>query len=270
MIKQEVLNACRRLLAPVVRLLLRSGVTWAEFAELGKEVFVDVARRDYGLQGRPTNAARVALMTGLSRREVARVRDVLVGEAAPDAAPSDRISHVLTSWHIDPEFSAGDGSPAALPEVGAQGSFEALLRRYAGDTPHGALKKEMLQLGLVAREDDRLRVAARSYVRSSGDPAMIRQAGTSLHDHAATVVHNCDAHKTTAARFDRMATCVAFPASRIDEFQTLVADRGQAFLEEIDAWLAARQIATTAAPDDRVVRTGVGIFLIYDDSRGTE
>lgn len=270
MIKQEVLSACRRLLAPIVRLLLRSGVTWSEFAELGKEVYVDVARRDYGLQGRPTNAARVALMTGLSRREVARVRNVLIGEAAPETAPSDRISHVLTSWHLDPEFSAGDGSPAALAEFGEQGSFEALLKRYAGDTPHGALKKEMLQLGLVVREEDRLRVAARSYVRSSGDPAMIRQAGITLRDHAATVVHNCDAHRTTPARFDRMATCVSFPASRIEEFQRLIADRGQAFLEEIDAWLSARQIAPASAPDDRIVRTGVGIFLIYDDSRGTE
>ena len=45
MIKRHVLAACRHLLAPVVRLLLRSGVTWGEFADLSKEVFVDVARR---------------------------------------------------------------------------------------------------------------------------------------------------------------------------------------------------------------------------------
>jgi hypothetical protein len=52
-------------------------VTWAELADLSKEVFVDVAGCDYGLQGRPTNASRVAMITGLSRREVARLRNIL-------------------------------------------------------------------------------------------------------------------------------------------------------------------------------------------------
>ncbi len=58
----------RPLMAPIVRVMLRSGVSWGEFAELLKEVFVDVARRDHGRQGRPTNTARVAMITGLSRR----------------------------------------------------------------------------------------------------------------------------------------------------------------------------------------------------------
>ena len=80
MLKDPILNACRHALRPIVRVLLRNGVTWSEFADLGKELFVDVARSDYGIQGRPTNTARVALMTGLSRREVTRVKGALAGE----------------------------------------------------------------------------------------------------------------------------------------------------------------------------------------------
>ena len=46
-------------------------------------VYVDVAGRDYGLQGRPTNASRVAMITGLSRREVSRVRKTLATRDEP-------------------------------------------------------------------------------------------------------------------------------------------------------------------------------------------
>ena len=77
--QQPIKNACHHLLRPVVRMLLRSGITWKDFAELSKGVFVEVAREDYGLRGRPTNSSRVALLTGLSRREVARVRDLADG-----------------------------------------------------------------------------------------------------------------------------------------------------------------------------------------------
>ena len=61
-------------LAPLARTLLRCGVSYTEFAELSKRAFVDAASKDYGVRNRPTNIARVAVMTGLTRKEVSRIR----------------------------------------------------------------------------------------------------------------------------------------------------------------------------------------------------
>jgi hypothetical protein len=58
-------------MTPLVRILLKNGVSFAEFAELLKNVFVDVAERDLGMPGRRPSQARVAILTGLSRKEVA-------------------------------------------------------------------------------------------------------------------------------------------------------------------------------------------------------
>jgi hypothetical protein len=58
---------------PVVRFLLKHGVIWDEFGEMPKAAYVTVARDDHGIQGRPTNNSRVAMLTGLSRREVAGI-----------------------------------------------------------------------------------------------------------------------------------------------------------------------------------------------------
>jgi hypothetical protein len=271
--KSALLRSCRHLLAPVVRMLLRGGVTWAEFADMGKEVYVDMARRDYGLQGRPTNSARVAMLTGLSRREVGRVKDILEGEAPREPAPLDRLSQVLTGWHRDPEFLASGGEPLDLEADGEKNSLAALLRRYAGDMPHGAVVKELESLGLVARHNGRFRVTARSYVRSAGDPDRIRQAGIALHDHAETIAHNVNADRADAARFERMATSAALPAQHVSAFNDFVAERGQALLEEIDDWLDLRSRKDVEVSDGAAIdtlRCGIGVYLIQNEAKGVD
>jgi hypothetical protein len=266
MAKTPVLDAFRLLLRPLVRVLLRSGVTWEEFAGISKAVFVEVARADYGLQGRPTNTARVALMTGLSRREVARVKALLERrEPRVEAVPSNRISQILTAWHVDPEFLARDGTPAVLPAGGDEPSLAKLLKRYAGDMPHGAVRKELEQLGLVEATAAGFRVTSRDYIRSAADPDLMRQACVALHDHGTTIAHNVDTNRSESARFERMATNKALPRRHVRAFREFLAAEGQAFLERIDAWLSAHAPAGKKEPPDQTVRTGVGVYLIHDD-----
>jgi len=265
MVQQHVLDACRHLLMPIARLLIRSGIGWAEFASVAKQVLVDVARQDHGLQGRPTNTARVALMTGLSRREVTRVRQLLNGTCRTVSPPSSRISQVLTGWHSDPDFQTADGKPAELPVEGDRVSLTALLNRYGGDTPHGALLKELKSLGLIVPGNTGFHVTAREYIRSVSDPDLLRQAGIALHDHAATIVHNVQAERKGPARFERMATREHLHPDDARAFRKLLNDRAQAFLEEMDEWLARRSVLGRSNPDRKPTRAGVGVYLIHDE-----
>jgi hypothetical protein len=255
-----------------VRVLLRNGVTWREFAEIGKELFVEVARSDYGIQGRPTNTARVALMTGLSRRDVMRVKAALTGEQPRIEPAPNRISQILTAWHLDADFLGADGKPAALPQSGDGASLATLLKRYAGDMPHGAVLKELEQLGLVEAVATGYRVTSRNYIRSAADPDLMRLAGVALHDHAATIAHNVDANRTEPARFERMATTPALPRRRVAAFRAFLEIEAQAFLERIDAWLADNsrvdsKSATRRSAEERTVRAGVGVFVIQDEEK---
>jgi hypothetical protein len=260
------LAALRHLLTPLVRWLLRSGVTWAEFAELGKEVFVDVARSDYGIQGRPTNSSRVALLTGLSRREVTRVRDVLVGERPAAALAASRISQVLSGWHLDPEFVGPTGQPKVLPGNGPTASLEALLQRYAGDLPHRAFIKELVARQLVEKVGrDSFRVLERDYTRAPEDPDIVRQLGVALHDHGATLAHNLDTEREDEARFEAMATTVRLAPRHARAFAELVAKRGQELLEEMDAWLISHEVKES--DDSAGLRMGIGVYLIKDSNR---
>jgi hypothetical protein len=266
-IRNQILSAVRHVLRPLVRMLLRNGVTWHEFVEMGKEVFVQVAREDYGIQGRPTNTARVALITGLGRREVTRLKDVLLGERAREEAAPSRISQILTAWHLDAQFADNEGKPATLPATGDGPSMTTLLRLHAGDSPHGAIIKELEELKLVQRTAEGFRVLAREYIRSPTDPDMVHQACTAMHDHAATIAYNVDAKRSGPPRFERMATHLSLPRRHQRAFETYLQSEGQEFLERVDGWLTSHAARggdeeATSGRAERNLRIGVGMYLI--------
>ena len=267
-IKEKVLAAARFFMAPIVRVMLRSGVTWGEFAELLKQVFVEVARRDHGRQGRPTNTARVAIITGLSRREVTRVRDVLLGETEAQPSVGSRISQILTGWYTDPDFSDGSGNPIELAKDSDTRSLKALLKRFGGDLPHGAIIKELLELGLITKlPNGTYRANSRIYARTQLDPDIVRQMGVALHDHASTLAHNVDRDRTAAAKFERIAAVDNLAPKYVKNFTVLLEERGQAFLEEMDHWLSRHVTTGSETTNSGGVRTGVGLYLIQTDTR---
>ena len=252
---------------PVARFLLNNGVTWDEFSEISKDTYVEVTREEYGIQGRPTNNARVAVITGLSRREVARVRDrLLEGEDSPSQRKGNRISQILTAWHVDEEFVDDQGRPKDLPATGRSGSLSSLLKRYAGDLPHGAIKKELLQLGLVEETGSGyLKVLKRDYIYTTLDPDIVRQMSVALHDHASTLEHNLNDSRKTPERFERLADNAHVSVRSAKTFMKLVEDRGMDFLKEMDAWLSAHEVDATKNPSSSEVRLGVGVYLIHDE-----
>lgn len=259
--KETVKQSCRHFLRPIVRFLLRQGVLWQEFAELAKETYVEIARAEYGIDGRPTNNSRVAMLTGLSRREVARVRDILL-EIVPqeEERTGNRMARILTGWYTDPEFVGSDGTPKNLSPV----RFEILLKCYAGDLPHTAVKKEMLKHGLIEElNGGKLRVLHRDYVYSSLDPEIIRQMGIALHDHATTLDHNLDEERRGKPRFERLADNTRIPVDTVQAFEAFIESRGMEFLQEVDTWLSDHQ---SADQDATTVRLGAGAYMIHTDN----
>lgn len=260
------LGACHHLLRPVIRILLRGGVGWREFAECAKRVFVEVAREDYGIKGRPTNLTRVAMMTGLSRREVGAIRKELEGpaDAAIPTPPASRISRVLSGWFQNWEFLDASGHPLELVPRGPAPSFSALLKRYAGDIPASALEKEMKAIKVVEEtEYGKFRVLSRHYLRSGLDPDIVRQMGVALHDHAHTLAHNLDTQRGGPPRFEGVTSNDRMPASTSGRLSALAEMKGQRLLEEIDDWLTTHELAGEANgdSDQEPHRMGVGVYF---------
>jgi len=63
-------NAILKLLRPLVRILLRNGISYHVFSDLVRWVYVDVAFKSFDIPGRKQTSSRVSVITGLSRKEV--------------------------------------------------------------------------------------------------------------------------------------------------------------------------------------------------------
>jgi hypothetical protein len=262
--KALVTASCRALLQPIARLLLKSGVTWKEFAELSRQTFVEVATREFGLRGRPTNVSRVALLTGLVRREVRRQQQAANAEPQSITGYMSKASRVLSGWHQDSEFLDGEGGPRVLPLEGEGATFAELVRRYGGgDIPAGALLKELQLARSIERlADGTVRALTRVYLPRRMDAGQIRLWGSVLQDVGATLEHNLTRDVKTAPRFERRALSVRVDQRALPAFKQFLEQEGQAFLERVDDWLTAHQVREDA--DDEAVRLGAGVYHIED------
>ena len=263
----QVLAAARQWLRPLVHVLIRSGVTWKDFAELARASYVDVATQQFGKRGRPTNVSRTAVLTGLTRREVRKQRARLAASSAAWAGHVTKGSLVLSAWHQDPEFLDASGQPAPLPMEGEGVSFTVLLRRCgAGDVRPSTLLKELLAAQAVRQlPDGRLEPLKRSYIPQSMDEQLVLLWGKRMTDLARTSGHNLTCSPNAEARFERAAVNDHVKASALPEFREFLEREGQTFLERVDAWLTEHQARNEGPGNTRAaIRLGAGLYHIGD------
>jgi hypothetical protein len=260
-LRRRTLDFLGAVLEPVIRFVLRAGVTWKEFSDLSKAKFVEVATADFGIRGRPTNVSRVAILTGLDRRDVRKLR-----KAAPEAPTKGyqtKASQILSAWHHDPDFLDVDGKPAVLAVDGHGATFTELMRRYAPALPAVAMIKELKTANSIEELGDRrLRALTKTYVPRGVSVERLRLWSSVLSDIANTIEHNFSRNEATPARFERRALSLRVDRKALPEFRELLEAAGQALLERIDDWLAAHQAAD--GDNEDAIRLGVGVYHIED------
>lgn len=187
-----VLQRALRLLAPLVRLLLRHGVDHTRLASALKRVFIDEARRELHRRGQKPTHTAVSLLTGLQRKDVRRLveapADVPVGKAAVPSLPMQ----VLARWTTDPRFTDEEGSPRVLPlrSPGAAPTFEALAREVSKDVHAPALLDELVRLGLAQNEGGQARLLCEAFVPTQEFSQMLDALARNTTDHLNAAVAN--------------------------------------------------------------------------------
>ena len=256
------LRALRLIFRPVARILLKAGVNWKELVEVCKATYVEVASEDFGIRGRPTNVSRVAILTGFSRREVRRLRDLLAEEQPVAFDRMNYATRVLTGWYSDEDFLDDSGSPRRLQTAGSNPSFETLCSRYSGDVPATTMLKELRHVGAVDDDaDGRLVVKTRYYMPVLTDPEQVLRSGSVLNDLGETVAYNLHRASDQPTRFERRAEVPNVPLSEIPKFREFVEREGQAFLERVDEWLTQHEDEES----DNGVRLGIGAYWIEEE-----
>jgi hypothetical protein len=157
-IKQTFHTNILRLLAPVVRAVVKSGVTYKEFCLLSKATYIETVSKDYGIRGRPTNTSRISLITGIDRKEIKRIKNRLETDTLLDESEKfdNRLTQILEAWHSTPQYVDENFLPKALTLEGNSPSFLSLAKIFGGDVPLHAIYKELLLGGAIELQENGL------------------------------------------------------------------------------------------------------------------
>ncbi len=262
---QEVKDHLRRALSlmfkPLVRLLIAQGVTHAEFAETAKEVYVEVALRHFEAGDR-VNRSRVAILTGLTRKEVKNVIDRTL-ESGYQEKTYSRPERVLTGWYSDPRFQGPYGIPLELPYESGDAdspSFVDLVKQYSGDMAPRQMLNQLLEAGSVVEVEGRYKAIRRIFKHSTLSESLIKRLGEVGYRVFSTAAKNIDKQMEGSGYFDRMVFADdGCTNETIEEFDSYIKPRGQEFLEEIDVWFSSRKDAGEA----REPRKETGIYMVH-------
>lgn len=262
-----VLSAFREFLRPMVRMLLRYGIGYREMSEACKIAFVDVASTDYGIRGRRTNMSRVAVITGLTRKEVRKIRDEMDSDSIAQMVSYRRPAAVLALWHCSEEFTDKNNQPLSLRFDGPGPSFRELVARAGGDIPPRAMLNELLRAGSVVEEGDQLRAVSQSYVPEPNDPESVLIAGDAIHDLVSTINHNLGCSDADGRFFERRVFSDQLSQAQRLRFRRLAGDRADQLLKDLNAWLIERELSLQDSvgeseetqPDGE--RIGVGVYF---------
>ena len=260
-VKDHLRRALSLMLKPLARLMIAQGVTHAEFSETAKEVYVETALRHFESEGR-VNKSRIAILTGLTRKEVKNVIDRTL-EAGYQPKTYSRPERVLTGWYSDPKFQGPYGIPLELPyESGGENepSFVELVRQYSGDMAPRQMLNQLVEAGSVVEVDGRYKAVRRIFKHSTLSPSLIKRLGEVGYRVFSTAAKNIDKQMEGSGYFDRMVFaddgCTDEVIQKFDEY---IKPKGQEFLEEIDVWFSSRKEEN--APGEP--RKETGLYMVH-------
>jgi hypothetical protein len=249
--------------------LLRHGISYAEFAEVAKAVYVETAIKDFKVPGRKATRTRIAVITGLTRKEVKRVIDEAIKERFELKTSYNRLGRVLVGWHTDPAFIGPYGMPLELQyESGksADVTFSSLVRKHSGDMSPRSVLDELIRVGAVLETDNGwYRVLRRDYIPEAQGVHNFERVGGVIKNFVNTIDFNMTKPAPGRGRFERMV--VADDGIRVQDlpkFDAYIRERCQALLEEVDNWLTKLPKANVDNGDE-IVRTGLGIYHFIGD-----
>jgi hypothetical protein len=180
-----VLDRVLRVLRPLVRLLLRHGVTYPTLAAALKRVFLDAAQAELHSRGMPRTDSAVTLLSGVHRRDV-RALTRGATAAAADAPPArlGLAAEVVARWMHDPAY---EGRP--LPRSG-EGSFDELVQAVSRDVRPRAVLDELLRLESVTEAGPTIVLRQPGFAPRRDFEELSWLFAQNLHDHASAAAAN--------------------------------------------------------------------------------
>ena len=149
-IRSALVLMCRRVLHPLVRILVRFGVSAGEFKAIVDSVYAHAGSQHLVEQGERVTYSKLAVITGINRAFLPAILAAPQDEFRPRSnTQSHRAARVLNGWYDDKLFQSVMGDPAVLPIDGDHQSFRQLVELYSGGVYYQTMLSELERVGAI-------------------------------------------------------------------------------------------------------------------------
>ena len=266
----SLVKALRWQLRPLIKLLIKSGITFPFLADLVKEVFVEVAENDFKLDGKEQTDSRINFLTGIHRKDVKRLRDKEQENIIPDTVSLG--AQLVARWIGSDDYLDSKNNPLALPRLikhGGDRSFEALVKSVNKDIRSRAVLDEWLSLGIVFLDDQGcVCLSTSAFVPEQGYDEKAWFFGENMHDHMAAAVHNMLGEKKPL--LERAVFYDQLSQESIAELKSIADQSGMRLLKKLNRRAMELQSADKQFVENNNSRMRFGIYFYNEAEQPQE
>ncbi len=273
-IREKLTELLIRVFKPLVRILLRHGISYKACAEVLKWCYVDIAHKEFGIKGKKANKSRVAVITGLTWIDVKNLIDNDV--ALMDAKPEQfhRASRVLTGWLSDEQYQE-NGQTKIIPiysnDNKTEATFEKLVENYSGGATIRSILDDLIEHKAVEKtSNDEVKLLRTHYISSTNksEEQAIDIMAMSVSDLIKTINHNIVAQDDDLY-FQRIVQQREVSIKNLPLIKTFIRERSQNLADEVDNFIGVLSHQESSSNEEKLDRLGLGIYY-YQDSAQTK
>lgn len=193
----SVSNAIELCLKPIARLCIHFGIDLRTLTEMMKIAFVNVAKEEFKVSGKSQTDSRIALLTGVHRKDVRRI----LGRAPEKSSGKNQslLANLIAQWLGTPELTDASGQTKPIPRnphPDHKHSFISLAGSLTNDIHPRALLDECLNRGIVRIDvDDMVYLVEESLVPASNLDEKAHFFSQTIHDHISAAEHNLNGNQ---------------------------------------------------------------------------
>ena len=245
-------------LRPLIKVLIRHNFTHSDLTELVRKSYVEVAYDAFAKPERRMTYSRAALLTGLSRKEVVRLRKLI--EKEEQHGPSRVAMQVVQGWLSDTHFLTHDSKPKSLKINEGNASFIKLVQKYAPGVNHADVLEQLNRTGLTSQADAQTVTLVRSeYIPQHEEMEKIRVMSVCVSDLFTTAVHRTNS-SISDIRFQRQLVYSGIEESLAKRFHDVGSERAIALFETLEEFLFSGRAHSEANQSESGKRVGLGIY----------
>jgi len=261
-----LIHSAYKIVRALAVMLLKKGVSYSVFSDIARKAFADAAQ-DFEVEGRKLSDSRVAILTGLSRKEIKRLKELVDLDVLTYEKKHNRAARIVTAWSREKKYLTSAGKPRVLPVSGESPSLHELVTEFGGGVPTRAVIDELSRVGaIVQSRKSYWRLENSAYLPSDSDTTVMNVLGADVPLLVKTINYNLEADPGEKF-FQRKVMYQEIPQAEARMFREYASNETFKLLKRLDRWLAemVASLPNNGVSDEKRYKIGVSAFYFEDE-----